>query len=90
MNDLESSLLNAGAINDLLEKTERRRHQLHCEIGKHLKKWRLQTGILGKVISKKLGISTGHYFNLEGGRQQFSNEMIGKVLNLIQTHKTHE
>ena len=83
MTDLEASLLNAGAINDLLEKTSRRRVKLHADMGKQLKKWRDSSGMLGKDISKKLGISTAHYFNLEAGRQQFTTELINKALLLV-------
>jgi predicted transcriptional regulator len=83
MTDLETSLLNAGAINDLLEKTVRRRVKLHADMGRQLKKWRDSTGMLGKDISKKLGISTAHYFNLEAGRQQFTTELINKALLLV-------
>jgi predicted transcriptional regulator len=83
MTDLETSLLNAGAINDLLEKTVRRRVKLHADMGKQLKKWRDSSGMLGKDISKRLGISTAHYFNLEAGRQQFTTELINKALLLV-------
>jgi predicted transcriptional regulator len=83
MTDLETSLLNAGAINDLLEKTMRRRVKLHADMGKQLKKWRDSSGMLGKDISKKLGISTAHYFNLEAGRQQFTTELINKAFLLV-------
>jgi predicted transcriptional regulator len=83
MTDLETSLLNAGAINDLLEKTVRRRVKLHADMGRQLKKWRDSTGMLGKDISKRLGISTAHYFNLEAGRQQFTTELINKALLLV-------
>ena len=83
MTNLETSLLNAGAINDLLEKTSRRRVKLHADMGKQLKKWRDSSGMLGKDISKKLGISTAHYFNLEAGRQQFTTELINKALLLV-------
>lgn len=83
MTDLETSLLNAGAINDLLEKTVKRRVKLHADMGKQLKKWREKGGIMGKEISKKLGISTAHYFNLEAGRQQFTTELINKVMTVV-------
>jgi predicted transcriptional regulator len=83
MTDLETSLLNAGAINDLLEKTVRRRVKLHADMGRQLKKWRDSSGMLGKDISKRLGISTAHYFNLEAGRQQFTTELINKALLLV-------
>ena len=83
MTDLEASLLSASAINDLLEKTSRRRVKLHADMGKQLKLWRCAKGILGKDFSKKLGISTAHYFNLEAGRQQFTTELINKALTLV-------
>lgn len=83
MTDLEASILNAGAINDLLEKTSRRRVQLHADMSKMLKIWRGQKAIMGKDICKHLGITTAHYFNLEAGRQQFTTDLINRILTMI-------